>query len=77
MTCSECDRLLELFQRATIDFIFQVRVKQSAENKGDPGHLEKARKRQGELEMALQKAVDELNRHRRRHLGEESGNADS
>ena len=77
MICSECDRLLVLFQRATIDFIFHVRAKQSAANKSEPGYLEKARKRQGELEMALQKAVDELNRHRRRHLGEESGNADS
>jgi len=76
MTCSECDRLLELFQRATIDFIFQVRVKQSAENKGDPGHLEKARKRQGELKMALQIAADELNNHRRTHLSEESGDAE-
>jgi hypothetical protein len=77
MTCSECDRLLELFQRATIDLIFQVRAKQSAEDSNEPESLERTRKRQEELRMALQKAADELNQHRRLHSGEESGDAES
>jgi hypothetical protein len=68
VTCSECHFLLELFQRATIDFVSQTHVSRLVQVGGEPERFAKERKREQEREEALMKALLKLNDHRRRHI---------
>ncbi len=68
MICKECDRLLALFQRATIDFVCQVHcVRRLAELEDYPYQYEKERQLEKDLETVLNNAIENLNNHRRAH----------
>ncbi len=71
MICKECDRLLALFQRAMIDFVCEVHsVRRLAEMEAPTSQYEPGKRREKELETALNRAVDNLNSHRRAHFRE-------